>query len=65
MNNEQLEKLDNIRRAVDQMYKQLNITLYDKKKTVKETYKEINPSDLIVDHLEYIVKHLNELRDGE
>ena len=65
MNNEQLEKLDNIRRAVDQMYKQLNITLYDKKKTVKETYKEINPSDLIVDHLEYIVKHLNELSDGE
>ena len=63
MNNEQLEKLENIRRAVDQMYKQLNITLYDKKKTVKETYKEINPSDLIVDHLGYIVKHLNELKE--
>ena len=65
MNNEQLEKIENIRRAVNQMHTQLNITLYDKKKTGKVTYEELKPSTLIEEHLEYIIRHLNELRDGE
>ena len=64
MNNQQLELIDNIRRAVDQMFNQLNITLYDKKKAVKVIYEELNPSNLIVEYLEYIVRHLNELRDS-
>jgi len=64
MNNEQLELIENIRRAVNQVYDQLNITLYDKKKAVKVTYDELNPSTLIEEHLQYIVRHLNELRDS-
>ena len=65
MKDEQLEKIENIRRAVNQIYTQLNITLYDKKKTGKVNYEWINPSTLIEEHLEYIIRHLNELRDGE
>mgnify|MGYP005695581709 CR=1 FL=1 len=64
MNNEQLDTIEKIRRAVNQLYEQTNLTLYDKKKGVKVTYKELNPSTLIEEHLEYIIRHLNELRDS-
>jgi hypothetical protein len=64
MTNEQLDELQNIRNAVDNLYKKLDVDLYEKKKAVKVSYEKIKPSSLITSNLEYIVKKLNLLQEA-
>ena len=64
MTNEQLEELQNIRNAVDDLYTKLEVTLYEKQDAVKVSYKGIKPSDLITDNLRYIVEKLNLLQEA-
>ena len=64
MTNEQLEELQNIRNAVDDVYRKLEITLYEKQDAVKVSYKGIKPSSLVTDNLEYIVQKLNLLQEA-
>ena len=61
----QLRKIEQIRNAVDDLYDKLDIDLYEKVSAAKVSYKLKRPSSLIEENLGYIVKHLNELRDGE
>ena len=65
MNELQLEKLDLIRNALNDLHSKLDIDLYEKISAAKVSYKKKRPSSLIEENLGYIVKHLNELRDGE
>ena len=65
MNDSQLETIQNIRNAIDNLYSKLDIDLYEKVSADKVSYKKKRPSSLIEENLGYIVKHLNELRDGE
>ena len=65
MNEEQLRIIDNIRNAVNDLYDKLEVKLYEKKDAVKVTYKEVNPTELVSENLEYIVKGLNQLKSGE
>tara|TARA_E500000331_G_scaffold223060_1_gene213622 strand:+ start:414 stop:614 length:201 start_codon:yes stop_codon:yes gene_type:complete len=64
MTNEQLEELQNIRNAVDDLYTKLDVELYEKKKAVKVSYKKVKPSSLITDNLQYIVEKLNILQEA-
>jgi len=64
MTNEQLDELQNIRNAVDDLYKKLDVELYEKKKAVKVSYQKVKPSSLITSNLEYIVKKLNLLQEA-
>ena len=64
MTNEQLEELQNIRNAVDNVYEKLNIDLYEKKLASKVSYTKVNPSNLITDQLEYIAQKLNLLQEA-
>ena len=64
MTNEQLEELQNIRNAVDNMYEKLNIDLYEKKLAAKVSYTKVNPSNLIIDQLEYIAQKLNLIQEA-
>ena len=61
----QLRKIEQIRNALNDMYDKLDIDLYEKISAAKVSYKKKRPSSLIKENLEYIVKKLNELRDGE
>ena len=65
MNEEQLRIIDNIRNAVNDLYDKLEVELYEKKDAVKVSYKKVNPTELVSDNLEYIVKGLNQLKSGE
>jgi len=65
MNELQLEKLELIRNAINDLHSKLDIDLYEKISAAKVSYKKKRPSSLIEENLGYIVKHLNELRDGE
>ena len=66
MTNEQLEELQNIRNAVDDLYGKLDIELYERINAAKVTYNKVKPSDLITDNLRYIVEKINSLQeDGE
>ena len=65
MNELQLEKLKLIRNALNDLYNKLDIDLYEKVPAAKVSYKIKRPSGLVSENLEYITKHLNELRDGE
>ena len=64
MTNEQLNELQNIRNAVDDLYAKLEVTLYEKQDAVKVSYKAVKPSSLITSNLEYIVKKLNLLQEA-
>ena len=64
MTNEQLDELQNIRNAVDDLYNKLNIDLYKKKKAVKVSYEKVRPTNLISENLEYIVQKLNLLQEA-
>tara|TARA_B100000900_G_C20153419_1_gene542821 strand:- start:57 stop:257 length:201 start_codon:yes stop_codon:yes gene_type:complete len=64
MTNEQLDELQNIRNAVDDLYTKLNIDLYEKNNAVKVSYQKIKPSSLVTDNLQYIVKKLNLLQEA-
>ena len=65
MNELQLEKLKLIRNALNDLYNKLDIDLYEKVPAAKVSYKLKKPSGLVAENLEYITKHLNELRDEE
>ena len=66
MTNEQLNELQNIRNAVDDLYGKLDINLYEKVSAAKVSYNRVKPSDLITDNLRYIVEKINLLQeDGE
>ena len=64
MTNEQLDELQNIRNAVDDLYGKLDIELYEKISAAKVTYNKVKPSDLIRDNLQYIVQKLNLLQEA-
>ena len=64
MTNEQLNELQNIRNAVDDLYRKLDIELYEKTNAVKVKYKSVKPSSLITSNLEYIVEKLNLLQEA-
>ncbi len=64
MTNEQLEELQNIRNAVDDLYKKLDIELYKKNDAVKVNYTKIRPSSLVTDNLRYIAQKLNLLQEA-
>ena len=64
MTNEQLNELQNIRNAVDDLYKKLDVELYKKKKAVKVSYEKVKPSSLITSNLQYIVQKLNLLQEA-
>ena len=59
----QLRKIEQIRNALDDLYKNLDIDLYEKISAAKVSYKLKRPSSLVAKHLEYIVNNLNELRE--
>ena len=59
----QLRKIEQIRNALDDLYAKLDIDLYEKVSAAKVSYKLKRPSSLITENLQYIVKHLNELRE--
>ena len=61
----QLRKIQQIRNALNDLHSKLDIDLYEKISAAKVSYKKKRPSSLIEENLSYIVKHLNELRDGE
>ena len=66
MTNQQLNELQNIRNAVDDLYGKLDIELYERINAAKVTYNKVKPSDLITDNLRYIVEKINSLQeDGE
>ena len=66
MTNEQLNELQNIRNAVDDLYGRLDIELYERISAAKVTYNKVKPSDLITDNLRYIVEKIILLQeDGE
>ena len=66
MTNEQLNELQNIRNAIDDLYGKLDINLYEKVSAAKVSYNRVKPSDLITDNLRYIVEKINLLQeDGE
>jgi len=64
MTNEQLDELQNIRNAVDDLYKKLDVELYEKKLAAKVSYHKIKPSSLITSNLQYIVQKLNLLQEA-
>ncbi len=64
MTNEQLDELQNIRNAVDDLYKKLSIDLYEKKLAAKVSYTKVRPADLVAGNLEYIVQKLNLLQEA-
>ena len=65
MDESQLRKIQQIRNALNDLHSKLDIDLYEKISAAKVSYKKKRPSSLIKENLEYIVKKLNELRDGE
>ena len=42
MTNQQLNELQNIRNAVDDLYNKLEVTLYEKQDAVKVSYRQLN-----------------------
>ena len=64
MTNEQLNELQNIRNAVDDLYRKLDIELYEKTNAVKVKYNSVKPTSLVTDNLEYIVQKLNLLQEA-
>ena len=65
MNEQQLQHVEDIRNAVNDLYTKLKVDLYEKQNSVKVKYNKVNPAKLVEGNLEYIVGKLNQLRDGE
>ena len=65
MNEQQLQHVEDIRNAVNNLYDRLKVDLYEKQTSVKVKYNKVNPAKLVEGNLEYIVGKLNRLRDGE
>ncbi len=64
MTNEQLDELQNIRNAVNDLYTKLKVDLYEKQLGVKVKYNKISPHKLVEGNLEYIVQKLNLLQEA-
>ena len=65
MNEQQLQHVEDIRNAVNDLYTKLKVDLYEKQLGAKVKYNKVNPTELVEGNLEYIVGKLNQLRDGE
>ena len=65
MNEQQLQHLEDIRNAVNDLYTKLKVDLYEKQLGAKVKYNKVNPTKLVEGNLEYVVGKLNQLRDGE
>ena len=65
MNEQQLQQIEDVRNAVNDLYVKLRVDLYEKQLGVKVKYNKVNPTKLVESNLEYIVGKLNQLRDGE
>ena len=65
MNEQQLQHVEDIRNAVNDLYTKLKVDLYEKQLGAKVKYNKVNPTKLVESNLEYIVGKLNQLRDGE
>ena len=50
---------------LDNLYDRLEVDLYEKTLATKVSYKKVNPTELVSENLEYIVKALNQLKSGE
>ena len=59
----QLRKIEQIRNAINDLYDKLDVDLYEKISAAKVSYKLKKPNTLITENLQYIVKHLNELKE--
>ena len=64
MTNEQLNEIQNIRNAVDDLYTKLRVELYEKQIGVKVKYNKVSPHKLVEGNLEYIVQKLNLLQEA-
>ena len=64
MTNEQLDELQNIRNAVNDLYTKLKVELYEKQTGVKVKYNQVSPHTLVEGNLEYIVQKLNLLQEA-
>ena len=62
--NDILTALSHIRNAIDAAYDALNVTLYEKGKAVKVSYKEVNPSERVTENFSYIVQKLNNISEN-
>ena len=65
MNEQQLQHVEDIRNAVNDLYTKLKVDLYEKQLGAKVKYNKVNPTKLVGGNLEYIIGKLNQLRDGE
>ena len=64
MTNKQLNELQNIRNAVNDLYTKLKVDLYEKQTGVKIKYNKVSPQNLVEGNLEYIVQKLNLLQEA-
>ena len=64
MTNEQLNEIQNIRNAVDDLYTKLKVELYEKQIGVKVKYNKVSPHKLVESNLGYIVQKLNLLQEA-
>ena len=65
ISNDVVDELKKIRSALDNMYDELDITLFDKKVTAKTTYQEVKPCDRVSDNFEYIAEKLKFIESSE
>jgi hypothetical protein len=65
MNESQLEQVQDIRNAINDLYSKLKVDLYKKHTGVKVRYEKVDLTKLVEGNLEFIVGRLNQLRDGE
>ena len=65
ISNDVAEELKKVRNALDNMYDELNVTLFEKKVAVKTTYKEVNPYDAVSENFSYIADKLKQLESSE
>ena len=65
ISNDVADELKKVRNALDNMYDELNVTLFEKKVAVKTTYKEVNPFDDVSENFSYIADKLKQLESSE
>ena len=65
ISNDVADELKKVRNALDNMYDELNVTLFEKKVAVKTTYKKVNPYDGVSINFSYIADKLKEIESSE
>ncbi len=65
ISNDVADELKKVRNALDNMYDELNVTLFEKKVAVKTTYKEVNPFNDVSENFSYIADKLKQLESSE